>query len=206
MDCLTFVIGLFVFVGIITALLVKVFNYNIFFTLPIVCVIWIFVNPDMVLAANIVSLEAPGESISMASNNDLNIISLSNLPELTPVEENEEDILSMIEVDTSNWILYKTNCRLTYYGMGEDENGKGYAGLGTRGPLTPGQTIASNTLPYGTIVYIEGLGFRTVEDSGSHHLNDGHIDVCAPTWSRHETRSYASTMPQNADVYIVAMA
>lgn len=204
MDCLTFVIGLFVFVGIITALLIKVFNYNIFFILPIVCVIWIFVNPDMVLAANIVSLEAPGESISMASNNDLNIISLSNLPELTPVEENEEDILSMIEVDTSNWILYKTNCRLTYYGMGEDENGKGYAGLGTRGPLTPGQTIASNTLPYGTIVYIEGLGFRTVEDSGSHHLNDGHIDVCSPTWNRHETRSYASTMPQYADVYIVA--
>ena len=79
MDCLTFVIGLFVFVGIITALLIKVFNYNIFFILPIVCVIWIFVNPDMVLAANIVSLEAPGESISMASNNDLNIISLSNL-------------------------------------------------------------------------------------------------------------------------------
>lgn len=126
-------------------------------------------------------------------------------PELFPLEEkNEEEIIQEEVVDTSNWVLYRNDCRLTYYGMGEDENGKGYAGLGTRGPLTPGKTIASNTLPYGTTVYIEGLGFRTVEDSGSHHLNDGHIDVCSPTWNRHETRSYASTMPQYADVYIVA--
>ena len=142
---------------------------------------------------------------------DRNIIPIYSLasidgPELLPMEEesNNDNFIQLESVDTSNWILYRDDCRLTYYGMGEDENGKGYAGLGTRGPLTPGKTIASNILPYGTTVYIEGLGFRTVEDSGSHHLNDGHIDVCSPTWNRHETRSFASTMPQYADVYIVA--
>lgn len=181
---------------------------------------------------DIVSLESPSEymqrmGLTNTYDNNIELRSPSNSvyngddvaiavdgPELFPLEtENEEETVQeeVVEeqvqaepaIDTSNWTLYRSDCRLTYYGMGEDENGKGYAGLGTRGPLTPGKTIASNTLPYGITVYIEGLGFRTVEDKGSKHLNDGHIDVCAPTWNRSATRQYASAMPQYADVYIV---
>ena len=176
----------------------------------------LFSMGNVFASEEIISFEAPNEylsgniAISYAYDNMNSIIPIYSLasiegPELIPVEENINDNFIQLEsVDTSNWVLYRYDCKLTYYGMGEDENGKGYAGLGTRGPLTPGKTIASNTLPYGTTVYIEGLGFRTVEDSGSHHLNDGHIDVCSPTWNRHETRLFASTMPQYADVYIVA--
>lgn len=176
----------------------------------------LFSMGNVFASEEIISFEAPNEYLSgnIAINyayDNINIIPIYSLasidgPELLPMEEesNNDNFIQLESVDTSNWILYRDDCRLTYYGMGEDENGKGYAGLGTRGPLTPGKTIASNILPYGTTVYIEGLGFRTVEDSGSHHLNDGHIDVCSPTWNRHETRSFASTMPQYADVYIVA--
>ena len=40
---------------------------------------------------------------------------------------------------------------------------------------TEGYTIASNSLPMGTTVYIDGLGTRTVEDTGA--MSGGVIDV-----------------------------
>lgn len=40
---------------------------------------------------------------------------------------------------------------------------------------TEGYTIASNTLPIGTRVYIEGIGERTVEDTGG--MSGGTIDI-----------------------------
>ena len=35
-------------------------------------------------------------------------------------------------------------------------------------------TVACNSLPFGTVVYIEGIGYRTVEDRGA--------DWHSPTW------------------------
>lgn len=42
----------------------------------------------------------------------------------------------------------------------------GYTGTASGNPLTPGQTVASNSLALGKRVYIEGYGWRVVEDRG----------------------------------------
>ena len=42
----------------------------------------------------------------------------------------------------------------------------GYTGTASGNPLTVGRTVASNSLPLGTEVYIEGYGWRVVEDRG----------------------------------------
>jgi 3D (Asp-Asp-Asp) domain-containing protein len=40
-----------------------------------------------------------------------------------------------------------------------------------------GYTIACNSLEFGTKVYIEGIGFRTVEDRGPTWMGDAWLDV-----------------------------
>lgn len=40
-----------------------------------------------------------------------------------------------------------------------------------------GYTIACNSLPFGTEVYIEGVGFRTVEDRGPASMGDEWLDL-----------------------------
>ena len=42
---------------------------------------------------------------------------------------------------------------------------------------TAGYTVACNGLPFGTEVYIDGIGFRTVEDRGPSYLGNEWIDV-----------------------------
>ena len=42
---------------------------------------------------------------------------------------------------------------------------------------TTGYTIACNSLDFGTEVYIEGIGFRTVEDRGPAYLGDAWLDL-----------------------------
>ena len=40
-----------------------------------------------------------------------------------------------------------------------------------------GYTIACNSLPFGTEVFIEDVGFRTVEDRGPAYLGDAWLDL-----------------------------
>lgn len=42
---------------------------------------------------------------------------------------------------------------------------------------TEGYTVACNSLPFGTKVYIDGVGFRTVEDRGPAYLGDTWLDL-----------------------------
>lgn len=81
---------------------------------------------------------------------------------------------------------YVGQFKVTWYTAGEESTGKtpdhpeyGITATGTE--VTPGQTIASDwsILPPGTKVYIEGIGERIVEDSGS-GVNGKHIDVYIP--------------------------
>lgn len=62
---------------------------------------------------------------------------------------------------------------------------------------TDGYTIASNSLPLGTKVYIEGIGERVVEDKGgmSSNVIDIYIDG--------STQDALNFGRQNADVYII---
>ena len=91
--------------------------------------------------------------------------------------------------------LWKPNVKLTYYhARGLDAHGN---------KLDPNFTVASNVLPQYTKLYIEGIGYRTVMDTGSKVLNDGRVDICSPTYNNRDCLRYASGMPQRANVYIV---
>ena len=64
---------------------------------------------------------------------------------------------------------------ISHYTASADENG-GYTTTSTGSPIIAGRTaaIAKGTLPYGTVVYIEGVGERVIEDCG---IREGYIDV-----------------------------
>lgn len=92
-------------------------------------------------------------------------------------------------------VLWKSNVKLTYYharGLDAHDN-----------KLDPNFTVASNILPQYTKLYIEGIGYRTVMDTGSEVLNDGRVDICCPTYNNADCLKYASRMPQRANVWIV---
>lgn len=42
---------------------------------------------------------------------------------------------------------------------------------------TEGYTAACNSLPFGTVLYIEGVGYRTIEDRGAEWHSDFWVDV-----------------------------
>lgn len=42
---------------------------------------------------------------------------------------------------------------------------------------TEGYTVACNSLPLGTVLYIEGIGYRTVEDRGAEWHSDNWLDL-----------------------------
>lgn len=69
----------------------------------------------------------------------------------------------------------------------------GITASGTK--ATPGRTIAMKGYPYGTRVYIEGIGYRTVEDTGGFSRNA--IDVLC----NNHAECYAITGYRN--VYLV---
>lgn len=63
---------------------------------------------------------------------------------------------------------------------------------------TAGYTVASNSLDFGTQVYIKGIGFRTVEDRGPESLGSEWIDLFCDGYS--ECVSFGS---QYLDVWLV---
>lgn len=69
------------------------------------------------------------------------------------------------------------NFKATYYTKDEPGmNGKGITSTGTK--VEEGRTIAVDPkiIPYGTRVYIEGIGYRVAEDCGS-AIKGHHIDI-----------------------------
>ena len=63
---------------------------------------------------------------------------------------------------------------------------------------TDGYTIAHNTLPFGTQVYIEGVGYRTVEDRGPGYLGSEWCDIFMDSYG-----ACVQWGMQNRDVYLV---
>lgn len=62
---------------------------------------------------------------------------------------------------------------------------------------TVGRTCAAGKdLPFGTVLYIKGIGYRTVEDRGG-GVNGGHIDVLC------ENHSECYALTGHYDVYVV---
>lgn len=64
---------------------------------------------------------------------------------------------------------------------------------------TAGYTTACNSLPFGTEVFISGVGFRTVEDRGPGHLGSEWLDLFMDDYS-----SCVNFGIQYHDVYVVS--
>lgn len=61
-----------------------------------------------------------------------------------------------------------------------------------------GYTVAHNTLPFGTVLYIDGIGYRTVEDRGPSSLGTEWLDLYLGDYSECEAWGM-----QRRDVYLV---
>ena len=61
-----------------------------------------------------------------------------------------------------------------------------------------GYTIACNSLPFGSVVYIDGVGYRTVEDRGPGNMGDAWCDLYLG-----DTVSCVNWGVQYRDVYLV---
>lgn len=84
------------------------------------------------------------------------------------------------ETDEADKPPYLGEFTISFYTPAADENG-GYEGLTVTGdPIIPGETaaVACGTFPLGTVVYIDGVGYRTISDYG---CRDGYIDVAVET-------------------------
>lgn len=69
---------------------------------------------------------------------------------------------------------YLGDWTITFYCCGPCCNGS-YTGTASGAPLTPWHTAACTALPFGTRVYIEGVGEFTIEDTG---VSGAWIDCC----------------------------
>ena len=77
-------------------------------------------------------------------------------------------------------------------------NTNGVTASGTQ--ATAGRTCAAGKdLPFGTVLYIDGIGYRTVEDRGG-GVNGGHIDVLC------ENHGECYALTGHYDVYVVEAA
>lgn len=81
-------------------------------------------------------------------------------------------------------LVYMGDFKITYYCTEAWDhicgNGDGLTATGTQ--ITPGRTVAVDptVIPYGTQLYIEGIGWRTAEDCGG-GVKGAHIDVAVET-------------------------
>ena len=105
-------------------------------------------------------------------------------------EQIDNNYALMLELEQANQTLndlkseeyefvYLGEYKLTYYCDERYSHICGGSGVTASGrPTTVGSTIGVNPkeIPYGSIVYIEGLGFRSADDTGS-GIGNKHIDV-----------------------------
>lgn len=92
----------------------------------------------------------------------------------------EQDNQTLQDLKSSEYeFVYLGAYKLTYYCDERYNHICGGSGITASGrPTTVGSTIGVNPkeIPYGSMVYIEGLGFRSADDTGS-GIGTKHIDV-----------------------------
>lgn len=86
------------------------------------------------------------------------------------IEEDIEEGIQMTDESEADGWVYMGNYQITAY----EETGNPCA---NGNYPTIGYTAACNSLPFGTTVYIEGIGYRTIEDRGAEWHSDQWIDV-----------------------------
>lgn len=95
-----------------------------------------------------------------------------------------EETINVLKSDEYQ-LVYIGDFEITYYCDERYDHICGGSGVTASGnPTEVGWTVAADTsvLPMGSIIYIEGLGFREVQDVGG-AVNGNHIDVLMQTHS-----------------------
>ena len=121
------------------------------------------------------------------------------IDETIPSESTETES----ESETERAMNYLGRYYITGYGTGSCCNGSGNANKTASGePLTPWWSVAMKGIPFGTRIYIDGLGEFEVHDRG---VGSGKVDVCVNTCEhvagKSDSESYQIT--GKYDVYII---
>jgi 3D (Asp-Asp-Asp) domain-containing protein len=95
---------------------------------------------------------------------------------------------------------------LTAYNLDKNSTGKspgdvGYGITASGTTAASGRTVAvdPHLIPYGSLLYIEGLGWRVAEDTGG-AIRGHHIDVLVKT--RHTAMRFGVKKNRHVDVYV----
>lgn len=110
----------------------------------------------------------------------ISILTARAIPEPEPAyveEEPSEEVCSdYVEFSNSGYVgmEYIGDWTVTFYCTDHCCNGQ-YTGTASGAPLTPWRTAACTALPFGTVVYIEGVGQFVIEDTG---VSGNWIDCC----------------------------
>lgn len=134
------------------------------------------------------------ESESEFSSGDMSEASAEEETEETSEVDIEEETEE--EQDDNEDMEYIGNYYITGYCMfSASENGGRSDGLTASGVIgTPGYTVAMKGIPFGTIIYISGLGYYEVQDRG---VGSGVVDVAC------DTKQECYDITGHRDVYIV---
>lgn len=115
--------------------------------------------------------EEPLEEIEVATAEDYEEVGDESLQEEEQLEEIiEEDVVMVDEEEESAGMIYLGEYQITAYEWTGNPCANGNY-------PEEGYTVACNSLPFGTVVYIEGIGYRTVEDRGAEWHSDQWIDI-----------------------------
>lgn len=133
-----------------------------------------------------------------SSSGDINESEVETEVETEPVETESEydDSDNDGNDDDEEDMEYLGNYYITGYRMfNASENGGRSDGLTASGVVgTPGWTVAMKGIPFGTIIYISGLGYYEVQDRG---VGYGQVDVAC------DTKQECYDITGYRDVYIV---
>lgn len=119
-----------------------------------------------------------------------------------PETDTEESTSPETETETERNMTYLGEYKITGYSTKSCCNGSGNAGKTASGePLTPWYSVAMKGIPFGTKIYIDGLGEFVVHDRG---VGKGKVDVCVNSCGHMKGgSSEAYQITGRYDVYII---
>jgi len=130
---------------------------------------------------------------------NLNISNQELSDELSELQNELSVLRDGIETLKHNKVYYSGRFKITYYCACEQCCGKDDGITVSGAKVQEGVTVAADTsiLPFGTKIYIKGIGWRTVQDRGG-AIKGNRLDIYIP--------SHNDPMPynvQNLDVWVV---
>lgn len=118
--------------------------------------------------------------------------------EITDLNKSNKNLTDQLNELKQNKVLYAGKFKITYYCACKKCCGKDDGITASGAKVQEGVTVAADTskLPFGTKVYISGIGWRIVQDRGG-NIKNNRLDIYIP--------SHNDPMPynvQNLDVWV----